>query len=76
MKNHAVKHILHSRGTSFFTTVEKAYHSRAHMINPKASQDKPPCKNTTEAYVAHNGSLCKRQESPVRCAKNRFYPPG
>nr|DAZ03902.1 MAG TPA: hypothetical protein [Caudoviricetes sp.] len=30
--------------------------------------------NTTEAYVAHNGSLCKRQESPVRCAKKPFLP--
>ena len=44
MKNHGCEAYSSQLWHVFFTTVEKAYHSRAHMINPKASQDKPPCK--------------------------------
>ena len=44
MKNHSCEAYSSQLWHVFFTTVEKAYHSRAHMINPKASQDKPPCK--------------------------------
>ena len=58
MKNHGCEAYSSQLWHVFFTTVEKAYHSRAHMISPKASQDKPPCKtqqkpmeHTTEAYA-------------------------
>jgi len=44
MKNHGCEAYSSQLWHVFFTTVEKAYHSRAHMISPKASQDKPPCK--------------------------------
>ena len=44
MKNHGCEAYSSQLWHVFFTTVEKAYHSRAHMINPEASQDKPPCK--------------------------------
>jgi hypothetical protein len=67
----------------WFTAVARLLHDCGKGVPQPCAHDKPKgfsrqttVQNTTEAYVTHNGSLCKRQESPVRCAKNRFYPPG
>ena len=76
MKNHGCEAYSSQLWHVFFTTVEKAYHSRAHMINPEASQDKPLCKtqqkpmqHTTEAYA-------RDKKAPSDAQKNRLYPPG
>ena len=65
----------------FFTAVACLLHDCGKGVPQPCAHDKPKgfsrqttVQNTTEAYVTHNGSLCKRQESPVRCAKKPFLP--
>lgn len=58
MKNHGCEAYSSQLWHVFFTTVEKAYHSRAHMINPKALK--------TNHRAKHNRSLCNTQRKPMQ----------